>query len=384
MRLTFPSLTPATKVNNEIYLDYAATTPVDPEVLETMLPYFSDKFGNASSSTHSFGWRSKEAVANSRNIIASHIGAEPSEIIFTSGATESINIALKGVYESYKTVGNHIITCETEHKACLDTLAYLESKGARITFLPVDKNGHVSLEELKNAICDDTILVSIMWVNNETGVIQNVKDIGAIAYEHKVLFMSDASQALGKVPVDVKSNHLSIMPISAHKIYGPKGIGALYISRRGPRANVAPFTHGGSQEKGIRSGTLNTPGIVGFGKAVSLLGKQDEADRIKSFSKKIINFFTHNNAIVNGKKASPYILNIQLDKTKAVNLLKTNKSFCFSLGSACSSENLKPSHVLKSMGLKDDAISRSFRISIGRMTSEKEVAYLLENFKVDS
>jgi cysteine desulfurase len=368
-------------MNKDVYFDYASTTPVDAAVLETMLPYFSDNFGNASSSTHSYGWRSKEAVNNSRNTLANHIGAESSELIFTSGATESINIALKGVFDLYKVKGKHMITCQTEHKATLDTLAYLQSLGARVTYLPVDENGLISIQVLKDAICDDTILISIMWVNNETGVIQPIDKIGKIAFEHNILFMSDASQAIGKVHIDVKDSNIALMTFSAHKIYGPKGIGALYISRKKPRASLSQFIHGGSQEKGLRAGTLNTPAIVGFGKAVELIKKDNE--KIEILSKKIISYFIKIGAKINGSSTCAHIINIQIPKTKAVNLLKSNKQFCFSLGSACSSESLKPSHVLQAMGLSVEACKNSFRISIGKTTTEKDVDRLITEFKID-
>jgi cysteine desulfurase len=368
-------------MSQDVYLDYAATTPVDPAVLKEMLPYFTEKFGNASSSTHRYGWQAKEAVNNSRSILAKHVGAEPTEIIFTSGATESINLALKGVFDLYKTKGKHIISCQSEHKSTLETLAYLESKGAKITYLPVDDQGLIAAQDLENAICDDTILISIMWVNNETGVIQNVKKIGTISRKHKVLFLCDATQAIGKVDVNVKENNIALMAFSAHKIYGPKGVGALYVSRKNPRASLATLIHGGSQEKSLRSGTLNTPAIVGFGKAISILGLKKEADEIKSFSDKISSFFVGLGATINGSPCCTHIINIQLPNVKAVNLLKLNKQFCFSLGSACSAESLEPSHVLKAMGLTAEVIRNSFRISIGRMTTAKEVQKFIEEFK---
>jgi cysteine desulfurase len=367
-------------MSKDIYFDYAATTPVDPVVLKKILPYFSDNFGNPNSSTHSYGWRAKEAVSNARFEIGKYINAESSEIIFTSGATESINIALKGVFELYQIKGKHIISCQTEHKATLDTLNYLESKGATVTYLPVDKNGLVSLKKLREAITTDTILICLMWVNNETGVTQKIKEIGEIANEYKVLFMCDATQAVGKVDINVKDANVGLMAFSSHKIYGPKGVGALYVSRKNPRANLAPFIHGGSQEKGLRAGTLNTPAIVGFGKAISLLGQKKETSDINLFSKKIISFFSDLGANVNGSSTCPHIISVQLPEVKAVNLIKANNQFCFSLGSACSSDSLEPSHVLKAMGLTSESIQKSFRISIGRMTTKEEVDRFVNEF----
>ena len=369
-------------MSKDVYFDYAATTPVDPAVLNEMLPYFTEKFGNASSNTHSYGWQAKEAVNNSRNILAKYIGAESSEIIFTSGATESVNIGLKGVFDLYQIKGKHIISCQTEHKSTLDTLAYLESKGATVTYLPVNNEGLVSIKTLESSISEDTVLISIMWVNNETGVVQNVKEIGGVASKHNILFMCDATQAIGKIDIiNVKENNIGLLAFSAHKIYGPKGIGALYISRKKPRANLSPFIHGGAQEKGLRSGTHNTPAIVGFGKAISLLGQANETNEIVLLSKRITSYFIELGGIINGSSTCPHIINVQLPDTKAINLLKTNKQFCFSLGSACNTESLKPSHVLKAMGLDTKSIKSSFRISLGRMTTSENVNKLIKEFK---
>jgi cysteine desulfurase len=371
-------------MDKDIYFDYAATTPVDPAVLEVMIPYFSEKFGNPSSSTHSYGWRAKEAVNNSLRLIAENIGAESREVVFTSGATESINIALKGVFDRYQTNGNHIISCKTEHKSTLDTLEYLAQKGARITYLPVDKDGRISLKSLEDAICDDTILICIMWVNNETGVIQNIKQIGAIANKFKVLFLCDATQAIGKTDIDVNENNISLLALSAHKIYGPKGIGALYISRKNPRVSLATFIHGGSQENSLRAGTLNTPAIVAFGKAITLLGNKQEIKTIKLLSNQIVNFLIGQGGVINGSSTCPHIINVHFSGSNAVSLLKANKQFCFSLGSACSSENLEPSHVLRAMDLTVKAVKSSFRISIGRMTTADEVNRFIKEFKLNA
>ena len=371
-------------IGNEVYLDYAATTPVDPEVLDEMLPYFSEKFGNANSSTHSQGWRAKEAVKNARNTLAKQIKAESSEIIFTSGATESINMAIKGVFDQYQIKGKHIISCETEHKATLETLNFLESKGAKVTYLPADQTGAVALEDIEKAITKNTILITIMWVNNETGVIANMKAIGALAEQHQVLLMCDATQAVGKIEINVKEHHIGLMAWSAHKVYGPKGIGALYISRKKPRVSLPTYLHGGTQENGLRSGTADTPSIVGFGKAMELINKKEEKERIQKLSSQIITFFKSKKAIINGSSSTPHIMNIQFPQTKAVNLLKTNKQFCFSLGSACNADSLKPSHVLKSMGLSDQKIKSSIRISIGRFTTQKEVDRLIQEFSIGS
>lgn len=358
-----------------IYLDYAATTPMDQLVVEVMLPFFTETYGNAGSGTHPFGWKAKFAVEEARKKVAKEIGAEPDEIIFTSGATESINLAIKGVYENYSPYGKHIISCKTEHKAVLDTLSFLESKGADITYLDVDKNGNLSLEELEKTIRKDTILLAFMWVNNETGLIHPIEKIGKIAQKHQVVFLSDATQALGKLAIDVKKNNVGLLPISAHKIYGPKGIGALYVSKKNPRVSLAPLIHGGGQEQQLRAGTLNVPGIVGLGKAIELLGNKQEQEKIRELKKLLVEISTEKGAKINGADGSTvdHIISVQWPGINAAELIKKLPLLAFSLGSACVSENPEPSHVLSAMHLNPTEIKSSFRLSIGRNTTTNEI-----------
>lgn len=371
-------------MNKNIYLDYASTTPMDERVLKKMLPYFSEHFGNASSNTHKYGWQAKTVIKKARKTIASNIAADDTELIFTASATESINIALKGVFDRYKIKGKHIISCVTEHQATLDTLKFLESQGAQVTYLPVNQKGLISLDDLENSICPETILINIMWVNNETGVIQDIPSIGKIAKKHNVLFACDATQAFGKFEINVKEHHIGLLTFSAHKIYGPKGIGGLFVGRKKPRATLSSFVHGGGQEKGIRAGTLNTPGIVGFEAAFELLNEKQEAERIALFSQKITQFLVSQGAIINGSlnQKCPHIINARCKNKKATELIKENASFCFSLGSACTSESLAPSHVLKAMGLSDTEALNSFRISIGRNTTKEEIEKFIADFSV--
>jgi len=289
-------------LNTPIYLDYAATTPVDPDALAEMLPFFTQNFGNAGSATHQHGWYANGAVKRARKQISESINCEETEIVFTSGATESINLAMKGVYELYSTKGEHIIISKTEHKAVLDTAEYLQKKGAKITYLDVDDNGVIDPQDLKNAITDRTVLIAIMWVNNETGTIQDVKELSAIAYQNNVPFLCDGTQALGKLKIDMTDNHIGLMPISSHKVFGPKGVGALFIRRKKPRISLEALVHGGGQERGFRAGTLNVPGIVGFGVAAltqanNLNSKQA---RIKDIKSQFLNFFKQYDVIVNG------------------------------------------------------------------------------------
>ena len=369
-------------MNLPIYLDYAATTPIDPKVLEVMLPYFTTHFGNAGSGTHAFGLQAKASVEKARKTIAAKIGAEESEIIFTSGATESINLGIKGVFELYQQKGKHIITCETEHKAVLDTLEFLKSKGAEITYLKVNSQGQISLEDLEKSIRPDTILISLMMVNNETGVVFPTEKIGEIALQRNVVFLSDATQAIGKIDIDVKKDKIGLLPLSAHKIYGPKGIGALYISRKNPRVSLLPLIHGGGQEKNLRAGTLNVSGIAGFEKAVELLDDVSENKRLDDFKNQLTHFFIQKGAKINGDLSNsvPNILNIQIPGISARELIKKNPNLAFSLGSACASENLNPSHVLKAMGLSDSEIKSSFRLSMGRFTTQEEIDTVVKSF----
>ena len=363
-----------------IYLDYNATTPCDPEVLQAMLPYFTEKFGNAGSKTHTFGWKADEAVEQARRQVADLINAVPQELVFTSGATESCNLAIKGVYETYARKGrNHIITCRTEHNAVLDTCKNLEGKGAEVTYLEVDKDGLIDTGTLAGAITERTALIVIMYANNETGVLQPVQDIGAIAKKHKVLFFTDATQAVGKISVDVLEDQVDLLALSAHKIYGPKGVGALYCRRRNPRVQLTEQNNGGGQERGLRSGTLNVPGIVGFGKACSILKeKRVQEEKKLRFLRDTLeqSFLKESFIFVNGGHAKrlPNVSNVAFEGVRAPSLVSAlNHQFAFSLGSACTAAVQRPSHVLKAMGLPESRINASVRISIGRFTEEKDI-----------
>jgi len=371
-------------LNTPIYLDYAATTPVDPDALAEMLPFFTQNFGNAGSATHQHGWYANGAVKRARKQISESINCEETEIVFTSGATESINLAMKGVYELYSTKGEHIIISKTEHKAVLDTAEYLQKKGAKITYLDVDDNGVIDPQDLKNAITDRTVLIAIMWVNNETGTIQDVKELSAIAYQNNVPFLCDGTQALGKLKIDMTDNHIGLMPISSHKVFGPKGVGALFIRRKKPRISLEALVHGGGQERGFRAGTLNVPGIVGFGVAAltqanNLNSKQA---RIKDIKSQFLNFFKQYDVIVNGNQnSSNHILNIRIPDLKASQLLKKTRNVSYSLGSACNSENLNPSHVLLAMGLSKEECAASFRLSFSDLISDDEIKTACAIFK---
>jgi len=371
-------------LNTPIYLDYAATTPVDPDALAEMLPFFTQNFGNAGSATHQHGWYANGAVKRARKQISESINCEETEIVFTSGATESINLAMKGVYELYSTKGEHIIISKTEHKAVLDTAEYLQKKGAKITYLDVDDNGVIDPQDLKNAITDRTVLIAIMWVNNETGTIQDVKELSAIAYQNNVPFLCDGTQALGKLKIDMTDNHIGLMPISSHKVFGPKGVGALFIRRKKPRISLEALVHGGGQERGFRAGTLNVPGIVGFGVAAltqanNLNSKQA---RIKDIKSQFLNFFKQYDVIVNGNQnSSNHILNIRIPDLKASQLLKKTRNVSYSLGSACNSENLNPSHVLLAIGLSKEECAASFRLSFSDLISDDEIKTACAIFK---
>lgn len=365
-----------------VYMDYNATTPVDPRVFDEMKPYFCEIFGNASSANHKFGWEAEEAVSKGRRRVAELIGARPMEIIFTAGSTESINTAIKGVAEVYKEKGNHIITCTTEHKAVLETFQCLEEKGIETTYLKVDAEGLIDLEELKNSINDRTILVSIMAGNNEIGTIQPIEEIGRICKERGVIFHTDATQAAGKIPLDVNRMNIDLMSISAHKFYGPKGVGALYVRSRNPTVNVAKQIHGGSQEKGKRGGTLNVPGIVGFGKACEI--SKNEMDKevsmhIKYRDKIIDALLSLDNVYLNGHRTKrlPNSINISLGYTDIDALLGELKDIAVSTGSACTSASMAPSHVLTAIGRSDELGRSSLRISFGRFTKEEEIDYVI-------
>jgi cysteine desulfurase len=367
-----------------IYMDNHATTPMDPRVLEAMLPYFMEKFGNAASRNHPFGWVAEEAVEHAREQIAKLIGATAKEIIFTSGATESDNLAIKGVAEMYREKGNHIITAVTEHKAVLDTCKRLEKYGYRVTYMPVQKNGLVDLEELKRAIDDKTILVTIMAANNEIGVLQPWAEIGKICRERGVLFHTDGVQAIGKVPIDVNKDNIDLMSITAHKIYGPKGVGALYVRRKNPRVQISPIIDGGGHERGMRSGTLNVAGIVGLGKACELAREEMAAegkrlaglrDRLKE---RIMSRLDE--TYINGSMEHrlPGNLNISFAYVEGESLLMGINDVAVSSGSACTSATLEPSYVLKALGTGDDLAHSSIRFGIGRFNTEAEIDYVAD------
>lgn len=366
-----------------IYLDNNATTPMDPRVLESMLPFFTKHFGNAASHSHTFGWEAEAAVAYAREQVANLINAEPNEIVFTSGATESDNLALKGVFEMYASKGNHIITVATEHKAVLDSCAHLEKLGADVTYLDVNKEGIISLKELERAIKPETILIAVMYANNETGVVQPVKEIGKIAKKHGILFFSDATQALGKIPVNVTEDNIDLMSFSAHKIYGPKGTGALYVRRKNPRVRLTAQIDGGGHEKNMRSGTLNVPGIVGFGKACELckIEMQKDADRLKILRDKLESALLKlKNVSVNGniRQRLPNVSNMSFQKMNSAEMMsKLSKNIALSSGSACTSATLSPSFVLKAMGLSDEMALASLRFGLGRFTTEEEIDYCI-------
>lgn len=369
-----------------VYLDYNATTPVDKRVLERMLPYFSEKFGNASSKTHAYGWAAEEAVEQAREKVAELIGCEKREIYFTSGSTEGINLALKGVYENYSEKGKHIISYQTEHMAVLDTLSFLRTKGADITRLPVHRDGTIDLQLLKNTIRKDTIMVAAMYANNETGVVFPVKEIGELCHETGVFFFSDTTQAAGKIPFHVKEDNIDTCVISAHKIYGPKGVGAIYISRKHPRLSVAAQIHGGGHERGMRSGTLNVPGIVGLGEACALAAQElltDSMDqsRLRTLLEQSL---THQgNVFINGniKDRLCNTTNLMFKDLKSEEMIKDIRPVAVAAGSACTSAMQQPSHVLKAMGLNDDESYASVRFSLGRFTTEEEINYTIEKVK---
>ncbi|TKC10613.1 IscS subfamily cysteine desulfurase [Pedobacter polaris] len=369
-----------------IYLDNNATTPLDPRVLEAMLPYFTSKFGNAASRNHAFGWVAEEGVDYAREQVAKLIGCTEKEIIFTSGATEADNLGIKGVFEMYSEKGNHIITATTEHKAVLDTCKHLEKLGAKVTYLKVKEDGLIDLAELEAAMTPQTILVTIMYGNNEIGVVQPVKEIAAIAHKHGALFFTDATQAVGKIPVDVNADGIDLMAFSAHKMYGPKGVGVLYVRRKNPRVKVTAQMDGGGHERGMRSGTLNVPGIVGLGKACELcrLEMDEEAKRLSALRDKLeASLTTMEESYVNGNTQHrlPHVANISFKYVEGEGLMMAMKDLAVSSGSACTSASLEPSYVLKSLGLSDDLAHSSIRFGLGRFTTEEEVDYAIENTK---
>ena len=373
-------------MNLPIYLDNNSTTPMDPRVLESMLPFFNEQFGNAASRNHSFGWNAEKAVDDARDQVAHLIGSTSKEIIFTSGATEANNLAIKGVYEMYGSQGNHMITVTTEHKAVLDACKKVEKMGAEVTYLSPNKDGLINLDELEAAITDKTILITIMYGNNEIGVIQDIKTISAIAKKNNILFHTDATQAVGKIPVDVIADGIDLLSFTAHKMYGPKGVGALYVRRKNPRVKVTSQMDGGGHERGMRSGTLNVPGIVGFGKACELCEQEmeQEAVRLSALRDKLEKeLLTIEEAYVNGNPAHrlPHVANISFKFVEGEGLMMGTKDIAVSSGSACTSASLEPSYVLKSLGLDDELAHSSLRFGLGRFTTEEEVNFAINHVK---
>ena len=365
-----------------VYFDNHATTPLDPRVLDAMMPYFTSQFGNAASRNHAFGWQAEEAVEKARKQIADLIGASAKEIVFTSGATESNNLAIKGVAEMYAEKGNHIITVATEHKAILDTCKHLEKKGCRITYLALEPDGLLDLDKLKAAITDKTILISVMYANNEIGVIQPIREIGKIAKEKGVLFHTDAVQAVGKIPVNVIQDNIDLLSLSGHKIYGPKGVGALYVRRKGPRVQLSSQMDGGGHERGMRSGTLNVPGIVGLGEACALCQREmtEEAKRLAAMRDRLKGLLEDalDETFINGtmEHRLPNNLNMSFAYVEGESLLMGINDVAVSSGSACTSATLEPSYVLKALGIGDDLAHTSIRFGLGRFNTEAEVDFV--------
>ncbi|WP_138477935.1 cysteine desulfurase family protein [Dyadobacter bucti] len=367
-----------------VYLDNNATTPMDPRVLDEMLPFFVEKFGNAASRTHAYGWEAEEAVDIARESVAGLVGAHPQEIVFTSGATEAVNLAIKGTFEDYSVKGKHIITVATEHKAVLDTCRRIEKSGGRITYLSVGSNGLIDLAELENAIKPDTILIAVMYANNETGVIQPVSEISAIAKKHGILFFTDATQAVGKIAVDVHTDGIDLMAFSAHKFYGPKGIGALYVRKKNPAVTITAQIDGGGHERNMRSGTLNVPAIAGFGRACELCSDELAAEGKRL--QKLRNYFENQllelgDVEINGEDSPrlPHSTNISFHMIDGEKLIfETGNEIAFSRSSACTSATLEPSYVLKAMGVPDGLIHNSFRFSLGRFSTEEQVEHAVK------
>ena len=367
-----------------IYMDNHSTTPCDPRVVDAMLPYFTEKFGNAASRNHSFGWEAEEGVDQARKHIASLINADVKEIVFTSGATESDNLALKGVVEMYKEKGDHVITTSTEHRAVIDAAKSLEKKGVKVTYLPVDKAGRVDPDDVRNAITDKTILISIMLANNEIGTIHPIAEIGKIAKEKGVLFHCDATQGVGKIPVDVQELGVDLMAFTAHKIYGPKGIGALYVRRKGPRVRLVPMIDGGGHERGMRSGTLPVPLVVGFGKAIELCAQEMPEESVRTMALRdrlqdgIMGVLEE--VYLNGHETErlPGNLNVSFAYVEGEALLMGVKEIALSSGSACTSATLEPSYVLRALGVGSDLAHSSIRFGVGRFTTPEEVEYTID------
>ena len=373
-------------MNFPIYLDNNSTTPMDPRVLDAMLPYFNEKFGNAASRNHSFGWNAEEAVDYAREQVGRLIGCTSKEIIFTSGATEANNLAIKGVFEMYGSQGNHMITVSTEHKATLDACKKVEKMGGEVTYLSPNEDGLINLSDLESAITDKTILITIMYGNNEIGVIQDIKAISAIAKKNGILFHTDATQTVGKIPVDVIADGIDLMSFTAHKMYGPKGVGALYVRRKNPRVKVTAQMDGGGHERGMRSGTLNVPGIVGFGKACEIAQNEmdGEAVRLSAMRDRLEKeLLTIEEAYVNGnvQHRLPHVANISFKFVEGEGLMMGTKDIAVSSGSACTSASLEPSYVLKSLGLDDELAHSSLRFGLGRFTTDEEIDFAIDHVK---
>lgn len=369
-----------------IYLDNNATTPMDPRVLEVMLPYFTEYFGNAASRNHPFGWKAEEAVDYAREQVAKLINASEKEIIFTSGATESNNLALKGVFEMYREKGNHIITVNIEHKAILDACRHLEQQGAEVTYLVPQADGRVTVEQVEAAIKPTTILISVMYANNEIGCINPIREIGEMAHKHGVLMHTDATQGVGKIPVDVLADHIDLASFSAHKMYGPKGVGALYVRRKNPRVKVTSQMDGGGHERGMRSGTLNVTGIVGFGKACELAMNEmaSESVRLSALRDKLeTELLKLEESYVNGSTEHrlPHITNISFKYVEGEGLMMGVKDIAVSSGSACTSASLEPSYVLKNLGLDDELAHSSLRFGLGRFTTDEQIDFAIDHVK---
>ncbi len=371
-------------MNLPIYFDYQATTPVDQRVLDAMLPYFTSAYGNAASRSHAFGWKAEEAVDTAREQIASILGASSKEVVFTSGSTEAINLAMKGVGEMYGSKGKHIVTCLSEHKAVLDTAKHMEKEGFEVTYLEPDANGAVTAQQVADAIREDTILVTIMWANNEVGTINPIREIGAVCRERGVLFFTDGTQAVGKIPVDVEADNIDLLCFSGHKLYGPKGVGALYVRRRKPRVRLVAQMDGGGHERGMRSGTLNVPGIVGLGSACAVAEQDLEKDIAHSiamrerFEEKIFAALDH--VAINGDENArlPGCSNLSFAYVEGESLIMGFKDLAVSSGSACTSASLEPSHVLQSMGVGDELAHSSIRFGFGRLTTPEEIDFAAE------
>jgi len=365
-----------------VYLDNHSTTPVDPRVLEAMLPYFNEKFGNAASRNHAFGWEAEAAVDQARGDIARLIRASAREIVFTSGATESNNLAIKGAAEAYKDRGDHIVTCATEHRAVLDSCKAMERRGFKVSYLPVDRAGRLNLERLEAALTEKTILISLMAANNEIGTLHPLKEIGRVAKKRNIVFHSDAAQAVGKIPLDVEEMGIDMLSISAHKMYGPKGVGALYVRSKGPKVNLKPIIDGGGHERGLRSGTLNVPAIVGFGKACEIARAEmaQDADRLASWRERLKDGLLRrlDEVYVNGApERLPGNMNLSFAYIEGESLMMALKDIALSTGSACTTASLEPSHVLRALGLHEDLIHASIRFGLGRFNTEEEIDYTI-------